>query len=312
MTTRLLILEDQAGEYASAVKDHGLDDLEIFVSSAPEPTGEIPNADVMLARPEYAACWLEVMDAVKWVQSTWAGVHPLLDIAARKDIVLTGIKDIFGPLITEYVFAYLLNDVRLTEHYKKEQQGKRWNQRRPDTLQGKTIMIVGTGSIGSYVGRMAGHFGLTVIGVSRSGARVNGFDRVLTVEEFIDALHCVDYLVCALPGTTETENLLNLDRLSALKTGACLINVGRGSTVDHSALTILLENGHLAGALLDVFCDEPLPPDSPLWTTTNLTITPHIAAVSFPRDIAHIFAENYRRYRNGEALLHQIGVEQGY
>ena len=312
MTTRLLVLEDEADEYANAVKDHGLDDLEIIVSSAPEPTGEIPKVDVMLARPEYAARWLEVMDAVKWIQSTWAGVNPLLDVTARKGIVLTGVKDIFGPLIAEYVLAYLLNKVRLTERYKKEQQKRRWSQQWPDTLQGKTLMILGTGSIGSYLGRMAGHFGLNVIGVSRSGTRVTGFARVLTVEEFTGELPSVDYLVCALPGTPETENLLNLDRLGALKTGAYLINVGRGSTVDHTALANLLENGHLAGALLDVFPDEPLPADSPLWITTNLAITPHIAAVSFPRDIAGLFAENYRRYSTGEALLHQIDVGQGY
>lgn len=312
MTTRLLVLEDEAYEYANAVKDHGLDDLEIIVSSAPEPTGEIPEVDVMLARPEYAAHWLEVMDAVKWIQSTWAGVNPLLDVTARKGIVLTGVKDIFGPLIAEYVLAYLLNEVRLTEHYKKEQQSKRWSQRWPDTLQGKTLMILGTGSIGSYLGRMAGYFGLNVIGVSRSGARVTGFDRVLTVEEFTGELPCVDYLACALPGTPETANLLNQDRLGALKAGAYLINVGRGSTVDHTALANLLENGHLAGALLDVFPDEPLRTDSPLWKTTNLAITPHIAAVSYPRDIARIFAENYRRYSVGEALLHQISVEHGY
>ncbi len=312
MTTRLLVLEDDADEYANAVKGHGLDELEIFVSSSPEPTGEIPKVDVMLARPEYAARWLEVMDGVKWIQSTWAGVNPLLDVAARKDIVLTGVKDIFGPLIAEYVLAYLLNEVRLTEHYKREQQNKHWSQRWPETLQGKTLMILGTGSIGSYLGRMAGYFGLNVIGVSRSGARITGFDSVLTVEDFIGKLPYVDYLACALPSTPETANLLNHDRLGALKTGAYLINVGRASTVDHTALVNLLENGHLAGALLDVFPDEPLPADSPLWTTTNLTITPHIAAVTFPRDIARIFAENYRRYSIGEALLHQIDIRQGY
>jgi len=312
MTTRLLVLEDEADEYANAVKEYGLDDLEIIVSSAPVPPGEIPKVDVMLARPEYAARWLEVMDAVKWIQSTWAGVNPLLDVAARKDIAITGVKDIFGPLIAEYVFAYLLNEVRLTEHYKTEQESSRWSQRLPDTLQGKTLMIMGTGSIGSYLGRMAGYFGLNVIGVSRSGLRVAGFDRVLTVEEFTGELFCVDYVVCALPSTPETANLLNLNRLRALKAGAYLINVGRGSTVDHAALASLLENGHLAGALLDVFPDEPLPADSPLWTTTNLTITPHIAAVSFPRDIARIFAENFRRYNMGEALLHQIDVSLGY
>jgi phosphoglycerate dehydrogenase-like enzyme len=283
----------------------------VSCTSAKQALAEYTNETVLLGRPDMIAQILPSTPAVDWVQSSWAGVDPLLSID-RRNYVLTGIKDVFGPQMSEYVFAHLLaHELKLLKR-NTEQLGHNWYQVESGTLQGKRLGIMGTGSIGQHIAKTAKSFGLNVTGLSRSGAIKPGFQEVVQSGQLHNWLSDLDYLVSALPHTTETDRLLDASSLAKLPVHAYFVNVGRSNVLDEGALVDALNKKRLAGAALDVFDEEPLPQDSSLWDTPNLSITAHIAAVSYPSMIVPIFLENYRRYLAGLDLKYIIDFESGY
>jgi phosphoglycerate dehydrogenase-like enzyme len=179
-------------------------------------------------------------------------------------------------------------------------------------VQGKTLGIMGTGSIGACIGRAAASLGLRIIGFSRRGAPCEGFERVFPADRLADFLAEPDYLCCVLPDTPSTTKLLDEAAFRAMRRGCYLLNVGRGNLIDEEALLGALGRGQISGAVLDVFNQEPLPPDSPLWQTPGLLVTAHMAADSRPPDIARIFIENYNRFVAGRQLQHLVDFERGY
>ena len=266
---------------------------------------------VVLGEPDLVAAVLESMPAVQWVQSSWAGITPLLD-CTRKDFLLTGVKDTFGPQMAEYVFAYLLaREVKVLERLGRQAKKTWWDQP-SGVLQGKTLGVMGTGSIGAEIANRAKAFGMEVLGYSRTGGAVEPFDQVYAGHQLAEFLPRPDYLVGVLPDTPETRHLLGAEAFRKMTISCYLVNVGRGSLIDEQALVKALYADELAGAALDVFEKEPLAGDSPLWHAPNLLLTGHIAAISRPRDIAEIFSENYRRYCNGEPLNYRIDFDRGY
>ena len=228
------------------------------------------------------------------------------------DYVLTGVKNVFGPQMTEYVLGYLLaHELRVVERA-RQQAARNWFDSPSGILHGKRLGIMGTGSIGAHIAGMARAFGLEVRGLSQSGTQSPDFDDVRPVEDLHNFLEGLDYLVSVLPATHGTTHLLDDVALAKLPPHAYFINVGRGNVVDDDALMDALNHGRLAGAALDVFDEEPVPADSPLWKTPNLMITAHIAAMSHPGLIVPIFIENYRRYCNNEPLKFVIDLDKGY
>lgn len=279
--------------------------------TAAEAKAAYAGQAIVLGQPDLVADALPDMPGVKWVQSTWAGVTPLLD-TGRRDFLLTGVKGVFGPQMAEYVFGTLLaRELRLEER-RAYQRRHEWWDAPSGTLDGKTLGVMGTGSIGRHIAGVAPGFGMRAVGFSRSGAGVEGFERVYSREGLHAFLAEADYVVSVLPDTPATTGLLDADAFRAMQSTACLVNVGRGSVVDEDALVAALEAGELAGAVLDVFREEPLPADHPLWDAPGVLITAHMAARSMPQDIARIFVENYRRYVNGGELLYRIDFERGY
>ena len=279
--------------------------------SAKQALGEYKDETILFGNPDMIAAVIAKMPTVDWVQSSWAGNTPLMTID-RRDYVLTGFKDVFGPQISEYVIGYLLaHELKVVERL-EEQRNKNWFQGYSGMLQGKCIGIMGTGSIGQHIAKTAKCFDLTVKGLSRSGTATDGFDIVMATDQLHDFLKDCDYLVSTLPQTDSTDNLLDADALGCLPTNAYFINVGRGNVVDDDALVDALNNGRLAGAALDVFDVEPVPEDSPLWDAANLSITAHIAAISYTSLIVPIFIENYQRYVNHQPLIHVIDFDAGY
>jgi phosphoglycerate dehydrogenase-like enzyme len=267
--------------------------------------------EVLLAQPDLAADLLHDLPQVRWVQSTWAGVTPLLALR-RDDFILTGIREIFGPQMAEYVLGYLLlRELRVLERLGR-QANRNWWQQPSGSLQGKVLGVMGTGSIGGCIARMAGQFGMELRGFNRGGELVEGFASINGRDGLQAFLRGLDYLVCVLPDTPETRHLLNAEAFAAMPDHCYLVNVGRGNVVDEAALLEALTAETIAGAVLDVFEHEPLPPESGLWHAPNLLVTAHVAAQSRPRDIAGVFSENYRRYVAGEALLYRIDFEKGY
>jgi phosphoglycerate dehydrogenase-like enzyme len=279
--------------------------------SSKQALNEYTNETVVFGNPDMVAEVLPHMPAVDWVQSTWAGITPLT-VIDRRDYVLTGVKAVFGSQMSEYVFAYLLgHELKLSQRM-HEQREHNWFNEGSATLLGKRLGIMGTGSIGQHIAKTAERFGLTVTGLSRSGAPASGFDAVAPIGQLHDFLENIDYLVSALPQTTETDKLLDAAALAKLSAHVYLINVGRGNVVDDNALIDALKNKRLAGAALDVFNDEPLPRDSLLWDTPNLSITAHVAAASHPSLIVPIFLDNHRLYTDQQPLKHVIDLDAGY
>ncbi|MCH7822918.1 MAG: D-2-hydroxyacid dehydrogenase [Proteobacteria bacterium] len=280
-------------------------------TSAKQALVDYTDESVVFGAPDLIAEILPEMSTVEWVQSTWAGVTPLIALD-RRDYILTGVKAVFGPQMSEYVIAHLLAHELKVVRRMDEQREHNWFDAGSGVLQGKRLGIMGTGSIGQHIAKMAEYFGIIVTGLSRSGAPAPGFNDVMPIGQLDDFLQEIDYLVAVLPQTAGTDKLLNAASLAKLPAHAYIINVGRSNVVDDDALISALKNDRLAGATLDVFDEEPLPQDSPLWDVPKLSITAHVAAASHPSLIVPIFIENYRRYTNKQALKYVINFDAGY
>jgi phosphoglycerate dehydrogenase-like enzyme len=252
---------------------------------------------------------------LRWVHSTGAGVENLCRDVAGTDIIVTNTHT-HGDVIAEHVMALVLaHSRRLPAALARQAEGRWMRDGAVGTvIRGKTMGIVGLGTIGTELARRAAAFGMRVWGVRRSGAAVPGVDRVVAPAAMDDVLTVADVLAITVPLTPETRGLLGARELALLPRGAFVVNVGRGGIVDEAALAAAIQSGHLAGAGLDVFEQEPLPASSPLWHLPGLIITPHVGGSSpgFLERAVPFFCENLRRYLAGEALLNRVDVTRGY
>jgi phosphoglycerate dehydrogenase-like enzyme len=283
----------------------------------------------------YLAADLSKAPDLKWVQLHSAGVdhllgHPLM----KSDILLTTTSGIHATPIAEYVFASILAFNRrvpqmLTYQSRREWPQGRWNLFARPELRDRTLGIIGYGSIGREVGRIARCFGMRVVATKRSvsqmrdvGYAVQGtgdrkgalLDEAFPPERLSDMLGLCDYVVVTVPLTPETRKLIGEAGLRAMKPSAYLVNISRGETVDEAALIRALQEGWIAGAGLDVFEEEPLPSDSPLYDLENVILSPHVSGFTLRYDerASDLFAENLRRYLTGEPLLNLVDKERGY
>jgi phosphoglycerate dehydrogenase-like enzyme len=310
---KLMILSQHANEYQRLIQAAHLPTLHIIAITEPaDAATHGVDCDLAFGEPSFIRTALPHLPALRWVQATWAGVEPLLDPSLRRDYVLTNARGVFGPLMSEYVFGYLLaHERRILQRYEAQQAG-RWDVTSPGTLRGKQLGLLGVGSIGAYLAGTAKQFGMRVKGYTRTSesspdvdAYYHGADRLAFAAD-------LDYLVNVLPNTADTRHIVDASLLGALPSRAVFVNVGRGSAVDETALAEALRAGQIAGAVLDVFQEEPLPPEHIFWRTPNLLITSHTAAPSVPENIVEVFVENYRRLLCGEALQYQVDFERGY
>ena len=314
MTThKLVILESDAEEYLEILRCEALPGLSIQpLQEVDTVNRSLGECDILLGSPELLSRGLHYARQVKWVQSTWAGVTPLMAPELRKDYLLTGVKEVFGPLMAEYVLCYvLMHERRVLERYRSQLE-KTWDMIEPSSLHGKSIGIMGLGSIGTDIARTLIPFNMKIFGYSRSRTSCEGFDRCYLSGELISFVERLDYLVSVLPDTPETDHLIDTPVLEAMPRTSLLINVGRGNVIDEQALIRALENGEIGGAVLDVFQEEPLPESHPFWETPNTIITSHTAAMSTPELVAHVFIDNYRRYVEGIPLNLVINFSKGY
>jgi phosphoglycerate dehydrogenase-like enzyme len=312
--SRVLILSKRADDYRHLLDAASLPGLEKLASAtSPEEALELgDDFDVIFGEPSLVRDIIARLPNLRWVQATYAGVEPLLDPTLRRDYLLTNARGIFGALMSEYVFGYLLlHERRMFERYRAQQE-QRWDRSITGTLRGKTLGLLGVGSVGAALANTARHFGMRVRGYTRSSESypdVNTYYHGSSLLDFADGL---DYLVSVLPNTRETVRIVDASLLGRLPIHAVFVNVGRGSTVDEPALVDALRTGKLAAAVLDVFEQEPLPVGHPFWHTPNLLMTFHTSAPSIPADLARLFIENYNRYAEGQPPLYAVDFEKGY
>jgi phosphoglycerate dehydrogenase-like enzyme len=312
--TKVLILSRQAEDFRRLIEAAHLPALEklTVAKDAPEALTLGNDFDIVFGEPALIHIVLAALPNLCWVQSIWAGVEPLLAPSLRRDYTLTNARGVFGGLMSEYVFGYMLLHERRIFERLQAQQEKRWDHSRTGSLRGKTVGLLGVGSIGARLAQTAKHFGMNVRGYTRSSESCPDVDAYYHGAALPDFATGLDYLVSVLPNTASTRRIVDASLLSKLPAHAVFINVGRGTAVDEAALIEALQNNRLALAVLDVFEQEPLLPEHPFWRISNLLMTFHTSAPSFPADLSQLFIENYNRYINGQPLLHLVDFERGY
>ena len=271
--------------------------------------------------------WRELAPNLRWLQYPGAGVDGLRSsglLDAQSGVVVTSAAGIHATTISEYVFGSMLmfnwnwpQMVRLQDgHVWARSAG--WYNLGGRELAGQTLGVVGLGSIGRRIAQVGRAFGMRVLGMRRSFTGENASDPDVDQSYPPSALRKLlgqsDYVVLSVPLTPETEHMIGEAELRSMKPNAYLVNIARGRVIDEQALIRALREGWIAGAGLDVAEVEPLPANSPLYTMPNVILTPHIAGVSvhYESRLAHLFAENLRRYRAGEPLLNCFDPARGY
>jgi len=257
---------------------------------------------------------------LRWFQQWGAGADWLLHhpaVAASELMVTTG-SGVHAIPISEHILAYLFAFARALPQAIRGQTQRAWQQpewSRIFELAGKTMVLIGVGAIGERTALMAHGLGMRVLGV-RQNADVStpGVEAMFAPDALLDVLPQADFVVITVPLTEATRGLIGEAALQAMKVSAYLVNIGRGGVIDEPALVRALQAGRLAGAGLDVFASEPLPPDSPLWAMENVIITGHYAGATpiYDERAMAIFLDNLRRYRTGEPLRNVVDKTLGY
>ena len=287
--------------------------VSVQIAATPsEAAGAIADTEILYAwkfpAPLYARA-----GRLKWLQVMGAGVDWALVPELPPHVQVTRAPGVFGPWMAEYVVAWCSWVTQRMKVYRDAQRQRRWDDHvLPDRLGGKTVTIVGLGDIGRDIARAARALGMRVLGVSRRGRPVREATRMYPVAAMARALREADFVVLLLPLTPETRGIIGADALSVMKSTAWLINIARGAVVNESALMEALEQRRIAGAVLDVFDREPLPPSHPLWKMDNVVVTPHISGPSTADAIAPVFNDNLARYLAGRPLRHIVDRRQGY
>jgi len=283
---------------------------------------EIVDADVFIGwalRPEQFV----TAKKLKWIHSPAAAVHQLMyPELIQSNVVLTNASGVHGPVVAEHAIALMLALAKRLPQAMQYQAKKVWSQEilwnerpRPREVAGATVAVVGMGAIGRAFTARAKVLGMKVLVVRESPAKgTHGADEVYSASQIDEVLPQADYVLLCTPVTPTTIGIMNESRLAKMKPDAYLMNVGRGPLVDEAALLDALKNHRIAGAALDVFEEEPLPPDSPLWLLDNLLITPHTAAVTEHLWDRHyqLIVENLKRFLTGLRPLNEVDKRRGY
>lgn len=279
---------------------------------------EAQGVESRYATPEF----LNKAKNLAWVQAMSAGVDSIISneaIAKNDRIVLTNHRGVHGPAIADHAMAMLLSLTRDLRFHAGNQAQKRWgrggSELTPMALDGKTMLVVGIGGIGSEIAKRGKAFGMKVWATRRSEApRPDFVDRVELSPKLLSMLPQSDVVVIAAPLTEETQGMFNKAAFAAMKKGSFIVNIGRGPIIVQDELIAALKSGHLAGAALDVTDPEPLPAGSDLWGMKNVIITPHVAANAEVTNERRwtLLRENLRRFAAGEPLYNVVDKKAGY
>ncbi|MFS0638865.1 D-2-hydroxyacid dehydrogenase [Mesobacillus foraminis] len=292
---------------------------EIITGKEPSNWQEhLNDAEIIVGWKKEIASSLDSCSCLRWIQSWSAGVNSLpLERLESRNILVTSANGVHAYPISETIFAMMLGFTRKINTYVKNQLEKKWDHSGlKHEIHGKTIGILGVGAIGKETARIAKAFRMNVLGVRHSGKPEEYVDKMYTPGQLNEILPRCDYVVVTLPLTKETHHLFGREQFSRMKPSAFIINIGRGAIIDESELFLALSEGKIAGAGLDVFEEEPLGGDSPLWDMDNVIITPHTAGSTeyyTKRVIEDIFMPNLKMYLKGESpAINLVDYRKGY
>lgn len=317
----MLLWTDADPVYRNVIARAGLDDGRMrfaFLPRSAQPDEATLAGTEALFAMSAPPGMLARMPRLRWIQALTAGVEAWLarpDL--RPEIVLTCARGTHRVQMPENILGALFHITKPYHAAALDQRERRWTRRVSETLAGKTLGILGLGAIGREVARKAAALEMRVIGTRRAGAgdgAIEGVERVLGPEGTEEVLAESDFVLLLLPTTRETENLMDARRLRMMKRTAWLLNFARGNLIVDEDLVAAVREGVIAGAVLDVFRQEPLPPEHPFWTTPGITVLPHIGGLHPKRDemVAALLVENARRFRDGEPLRETVDRATGY
>ena len=291
---------------------------ERFPSLTINVVGHHNQVDPFIADTEILMCFSPPMadhvvrDApkLKWIQALGTGVDNIVDLPSLgKDVLVTNVRGIHGAPVSEATIAYMLSLARDMPRSVHAQDRGAWERWPSQLLDGKTVGILGVGLIAEYLAPICKQFGMIVVGISSSPRETKNFDRMVKRDDLVKVAPELDFLVALTPMSAETRGIIGDKVFKAMKPSAYLVNVARGGVVDELALIKALESGEIAGAALDVFSQEPLPADNPLWKAKNVTIFPHLGGYSqgYENRAMPTLAGNMSKYLAGD-LKNMINI----
>lgn len=315
--THVLLWTDSAAAYLDAIKAAGLADRVLVdtLSRREKPSGEQLARTEALMAVAVAPGLLSAMPKLRWVQAMTAGVEGWLalpDLPAT--LTLTCARGTHRESMPENIIGALFYVAKPYAAAVENQKHNRWAHSVAQPLTGKTLGILGLGAIGRDVARIAAVLGMRVIGTRRRPEPMTNVAKVLPPERTLEVLAESDFLLLLLPATPETDSFINAERLGKMKPSAWLLNFGRGHLIEDNALIAAVKARKIAGAVLDVFRQEPLPADHPFWTTEGIIVLPHIGGPHPQRDqiVARLFVENLGRFLDGEPFKEVVDCKAGY
>lgn len=316
----VVVLHAQSGDTARPVGTQGIEAVaDVRFVTDDDLAKALPGADVLLVwdfrSSKLATAWPNA-DSVRWVHAASAGVnHVLTPEVVASDVVVTNSRGVFDEPMAEYVLAMALALAKDLPTTLTRQRERRWQHRETESLGGKRALVAGTGPIGRAIGRKLAAVGMIVTGLGRTPRPVDpDLGEVLPMDALLGVLPEIDYVVLAAPLTDQTRGMVDATALAAMKPTARLINVGRGPLVVQDDLVTALRGEALAGAALDVFVNEPLPADSPLWAMPNVIVSPHMSGdvVGWRSELVALFSDNLARYLDGRPLRNVVDKSRGY
>jgi phosphoglycerate dehydrogenase-like enzyme len=315
--TRVLLWTDAPGPYIDAIANAGLSarvTVEALARNDTPTQAQRADTEAMLAWGAPRGL-LPEMPKLRWAQALTAGVEGWLalpDLPAR--LTLTCARGTHRDSMPENILGALFHLTKPYAAVVRDQKEHKWTRRMAQPLNGKTLGILGLGAVGQEVARLASALRMRVIGTKRRPQAIVGVDQVFLPERTSDVLAQSDFVLLLLPATPDTENFINTKTLSQMKPGAYLLNFGRGHLIADADLIAAVEEKRIAGAVLDVFRQEPLPPEHPFWNTDRILVLPHIGGGHPTRDaiVARLFVENLGRFLDGKPLTEVVDRNTGY
>jgi phosphoglycerate dehydrogenase-like enzyme len=294
-------------------------EAEVRYATAPELPEALHGADVLFVwdflSTAVPAAW-PAADRLRWVHIASAGVDRLLfPELVRSPVVVTNSRGVFDRPIAEYVLGLILAFAKDLPATLDRQRERTWVHRETERIDRQRVLVVGAGPIGRAIGRLVSAAGMPVTGVGRTARSADpDFGQVHAWHDLPSLLPDADYVVVAAPLTDQTRGSFDAAVFERMKPSARLVNVGRGPIVVEADLVAALDKGEIAGAALDVFVAEPLPPDHPLWTAPNVIVSPHMSGdfTGWLEELVRLFVDNFRRWLAGEELRNVVDKRLGY
>jgi D-2-hydroxyacid dehydrogenase (NADP+) len=301
--TKTLIVDVHAEQYRDALREKFPALQFTLFNSAKEVTGDLSDIDVMIMFGiEARDFMLAGAPRLQWIQSLATGVDHFLRCPSLKpNVLITSGRGIHGPPMREQVVYMMMAISRDAVRAVGDQKAHFWERRLWSTLHGKTTAIAGTGVVGSAIAELLKALGMHVIGISRAPRPAQGFDEMIATENLVEAARRADYLINMLPASNDNLGIFDAKVFGAMKASAYYISAGRGQTVDEAALLAVLKERRIAGAALEVFQTEPLPPLSTFWDLPNVFITPHVGGyvIEYEDFIMPLILDNMRLFLAG-------------